>query len=302
MRKIIGAVASSIRDKFVDTFDRADSTGGLGTASDGSLWNVVRGNLGITSNKATMGTGDTANAYPASSVKMPKTDVTISMTDTGIGGGSLLWVTDSNNWWATDVYQYSYSVNNYTSNATGNYYCNQTSTNYFCNVPFYSCNRTGQTYNGYVCNGFNSNNIKNTTYCKGYTLQYTANYFCSLGCNAYGSSTNCVSGTANYTTTLTGTTYYYPTYIRILQSVANVVSTINSVYVGDTINTIVALKTLISGTTITARGYSDNSMTTQVGSDLVYNATGAAVTAEYGIVITPSGSNAVNAIGAITIE
>lgn len=301
-RRIVGAIASSIRDKFTDTFDRADSGTTLGTASDGSLWNVVRGTLGIGTNKAVLGTGQAASGYPAASVKMPKTDVTISMTDTGVGGGSLLWVTDSNNWWATDIYQYTYSVTNYNSTATNSYNCNQFSTNYFCNVPFYSCNVTGSTYNGYVCNGFNSNNIKNTTYCKGYTLQYTSNYFCSAGCNSYGTSVNCIAGTQQYTTSVAGTTYYYPTYLRILQSVANVVSTINSTYLGDNINTVIGLKTTTSGTTITTKAYSNNTLTTQVGSDLVYNATGAAVTAEYGIVITPSGSNTVNAIGAITIE
>ena len=66
--------------------------------------------------------------------------------------------------------------------------------------------------------------------------------------------------------------------------------------------TIGSLKAIISGTTITAKAFSDTTATTQVGSDLVYNATGAAVIAQYGIVITPSNYSQGSTIGSIVIE
>jgi hypothetical protein len=305
MRINLGAIASGIRNRLVDTFDRTDTTTDLGRSSDGSLWNAFRGTMKVTGNKAT--STDSPNTYPAATVKMPKADVTISMTGTGNGSGSLLWATDSGNWWATDVYQYSYSSNWYYNAATGNYNCNQQGTVNGCDLStanyFRTCNLNG--YCCAVCNAWNSNNIKNAAYCR--TYSYTGTYSCSNsptgGYNCIGpySYTVCNSGTAVYSVQFGGTYYYYPTYVRILQSVANTISTINSVYVGDNV-LVQSLKTLISGNQITVRGYSDANMTTQIGSDLVYTATGAAVTTEYGIVITPSGSGAVNTIDSITIE
>lgn len=304
MRINLGAIASGIRNKFVDTFDRSNTSTDLGTASDGSLWNALRGTLKVTSNKAS--TSDSASTYPAASVKMPKSDVTISLTGTGNGGGSLLWVTDSGNWWATDIYQYSYSEPWYYTSATGNYNCNaygnvsgcdgnMANYSYVCNFAGYCCPK---------CNAWNSNNIKNAAYCR--TYSYSATYSCSTNvsgytCISYYTYSVCNSGTAVYTTTQGGTYYYYPTYIRILQSVANTVSSVVTGYIGDSI-TLQSLKTIISGNQITVKGYSDTNTTTQVGSDLVYTATGASVTAEYGIVITPSGYSAVNTIDGVTIE
>lgn len=300
-KRILGSVAASIRDRFVDTFNRSDSASSLGTASDGSLWTALRGSLGISSNKAVLGSGQAASGYPAATVKMPKTNVTISESGVGNGSGALLWATDSNNWWATDIYQSTFSVTNYTTNFAGNYTCTAWTTNYICAAPFYCCNVAGYTTGGAICIAWNSNNIKNAAYCRTYTRNYTINYTCSTCCNSFYTAVNCSSGIAQYNTTATGTTYYYPTYIRIMQSVANVVSQITNAYLGDNL-TIQGLRTITSGNQITVRAFSDANLTTQVGSDLVYTATGATVTAEYGIILTPSDSNSVNSIDSITIE
>lgn len=302
MRKfLIGSVASSIRDRFVDTFNRSNSASSLGTASDGSLWTALRGSLGINSNKAVLGSGQSATGYPAATVRMPKTNVTISESGVGNGSGALLWATDSNNWWATDVYQSSFSVTNYSTNLSGNFVCTAYTTNFVCAAPFYCCNVSGYTVGGAVCIAWNSNNIKNAAYCRTYTRNYTINYTCGTCCNSFYTAVNCSSGVAEYTTTATGTTFYYPTYIRIMQSVANVVSQITNAYLGDNL-TIQGLRTITNGNQITVRAFSDANLTTQVGSDLVYTATGATVTAEYGIILTPSDSNSVNSIDSITIE
>lgn len=301
----LGAIASGIRNRFLDTFNRTNTSTDLGDASDGSKWRALRGTLKVTGNKAS--TTDAASGYPAASISMPKTNVTISLEGTGNGGGSLLWVTDSGNWWATDIYQFTYSEPWFFSTATNSYNCNAWSTFSFCGAPGSAnynrtCNSTG--FCCAICNAWNSNNSKNAAFCRTYTRTETFSCTSTLtgyNCAAWESGSSCSSGTQIFTTTQGGIYYYFPTYIRVIRSIANSVSSVVTSYLGDNL-TIQSLRTIVSGTQITVKGYSGANLTTQVGSDLVYNATGAAVTAEFGIVITPSGSNAVNTIDSVTIE
>jgi hypothetical protein len=305
MRINLGAIASGIRNRFLDTFNRTNTSTDLGDASDGSKWRALRGTLKVTGNKAS--TSDSASSYPAATISMPKNDVTISLEGTGNGGGSLLWVTDSGNWWATDIYQYTYSEPWYYNFATGNYNCNSYSNVSGCdaigNANYTrTCNFAGNCCA--TCVAWNSNNSKNAAFCR--TYNYSATYSCSssvsgYNCAAFFTYQVCNSGTAVYSTAQGGTYYYYPTYIRVLRSIANSVSSIVTGYLGDNV-TVQSLRTIVSGTQITVKGYTGANLTTQVGSDLVYNATGATVTPEYGIVITPSGSNAVNTIDSVTID
>ncbi len=305
MRINLGAIASSIRNRFLDTFNRTDTSTSLGDASDGSKWRALRGTLKVTGNKAS--TSDGTSTYPAASISMPKTDVTISLEGTGNGGGSLLWVTDSGNWWATDIYQFTYSEPWFFTSATNSYNCNAWSTFTFCGAQGNAnynrtCNASGTCCP--ICNAWNSNTSKNAAFCRTYSVTTTFTCTSSISgynCAAWESGASCVSGTQIWTTSQGGTYFYYPTYIRVIRSVANSVSSVVTNYLGDNL-TIRSLRTIVSGTQITVKGYSDNNLTTQVGSDLVYNATGAAVTAEFGIVITPSGSNTVNTIDSVTIE
>lgn len=306
MRINLGAIASSIRDKFIDTFNRSDTTTSLGTGSDGSLWNALRGTMKVTTNKAT--SADAASGtYPAATIVMPKKDVTISMTGTGNGSGSLLWATDSGNWWATDIYAYSYSTPWYYTQASGTYTCNVFGNAAGCDtfaIGNYNrtCNASGTCCP--ICNAWNSNNIKNAAYCR--TYNYSTTYTCTssvanYNCAGYYTYQVCNSSTQNYSTIQGGTYYYYPTYIRVIRSISNSVSAVVTSYLGENLN-IQSLKTIVSGNQITVKGYSDTNLTTQVGSDLVYTATGAAVTAEYGIVLTPSGYNGNYTVDSITIE
>jgi len=306
MRINIGAIASSIRNRFIDSFNRTDTTTSLGASSDGSLWGALRGTMKVTTNKAT--SSDAAGgSYPAATIKMPKQDVTISMTGTGNGSGSMLWATDSGNWWATDIYAYTYSAPWFYTQFSGSYTCNAFGNvsgcdtfaignyNRTCNVSGYCCP---------TCVAWNSNNIRNAAYCR--TYNYSANYSCTTAianynCAGYYTYSVCNSSTANYSTIQGGTYYYYPTYLRVIRSIGNSVSTVVQSYLGENLN-IQSLKTITNGTQITVKGYSDTNLTTQVGSDLVYTATGAAVTTEYGIVLTPSGYNGVYTVDSITIE
>jgi hypothetical protein len=305
MKKNLGAVASSIRNKFADTFNRTDTTGSLGTASDGSLWKALRGTWKVTSNKAQ--STDAANTYPAVSVVMPNKATSISIQGPVSGSGALIWVTDANNWWAVDLYQSTYSTPNYTTNYNGTF-CDGG----YNNNAYYVCNYSvanycyATNYAGPYCGAWNSNNIRNAAYCRYYYYNsYTYSYACGNTClSSYyaGPTFVCTSGpTPKYYTYQSGTSYFYPQFLRVLQSVGNVVSQIASLQVSDNA-TINGLRALISGTTVTARAYSDVNMTSQVGSDLVYNATGAAVTTEYGLLLTPAAYNQGNAVDDIVVE
>jgi hypothetical protein len=305
MAKISLSVASSVRKKFIDTFSRGNTSGDLGIAVDGSRWNPLRGTWQIGSSLAN--STDAASSYPAAVVAMPNPNVTITLGSISTGTGALLWASDSANWWGVDIWQTSYSNTNYTTNVAG-YSCNcGTTTNSTC-IGWYtaSCYNCVQSSCCPVCNSWNSNTSKNSAYCSSYsyynytTCTYTAS--CTTNCSSSYSTTSCnCAGTPYYSTTASGTSYYYPKYIRVLQSIANAVSQIVTGSLGDS-TTIGSLKAIISGTTITAKAFSDSTATTQVGSDLVYTATGAAVTPMYGIVITPSSYAQGTTIGSITIE
>jgi hypothetical protein len=55
-----------------------------------------------------------------------------------------------------------------------------------------------------------------------------------------------------------------------------------------TASTIGSILVSILGNQITAKAYSDTNLVTQIGSDLVYTATGAVVGTQFGISISPS--------------
>lgn len=93
----------------------------------------------------------------------------------------------------------------------------------------------------------------------------------------------------------------YPQYVRVIQSVASTVSTITSWLISATA-TIGSFRVKTSGTQITTQVYSDPSLVTQIGSDLVYTATGAVVTSDYGILVKPSTYSQGYTIGPVTID
>jgi hypothetical protein len=59
-------------------------------------WKVVRPGWGVSANKAG---ASNPTQYPLLSTTMSKPNVTIEITDPGIGTGAALWVTDSGNWY-----------------------------------------------------------------------------------------------------------------------------------------------------------------------------------------------------------
>jgi hypothetical protein len=123
---------------------------------------------------------------------------------------------------------------------------------------------------------------------------------CGAGGNCAGTGGSCSS----YATT-------YPRYLRLIKFTSNVATAVYT-FTLDAVTSYVQMKGLkiqISnatrgGTTatITAKAYSDTAMVTQIGSDLIYNATGVNIVANYGIVVSPSSYNENNSLGEITIS
>jgi hypothetical protein len=63
-----------------------------------------------------------------------------------------------------------------------------------------------------------------------------------------------------------------------------------------------SLRLSVSGSQVTAKAYSDTSLASQIGSDLVFTPTGVALTTSYGIIVTPSATNQGNSLDDFTIE
>jgi len=167
--------------------------------------------------------------------------------------------------------------------------------------------RSGENANNYTCTGFNCPAPNNCN-----SVGSSSN--CAPGSAYNCSSPTCKTGTCNpanvYCSTFACDTYFqscaatcYPTYIRLIKSVANVVSEVTKITVGNTTSSLVnSLKLIVSGSQITAKAYSDTSLTSQIGSDLTFTPTGVTISTQYGIIITPSVTNQGNSLDDFTIE
>jgi hypothetical protein len=137
---------------------------------------------------------------------------------------------------------------------------------------------------------------------------------CSPGTAYNCTSPTCQTGSCNPTNTYCSTyvpdTYFqscaatcYPTYVRLIKSVANMVTEVTKITVGNTTSSLVnSLKLIVSGSQITAKAYSDTSLTSQIGSDLTFTPTGVTISTSYGIIVTPSVTNQGNSLDDFTIE
>lgn len=312
MRLFLGSVISQGRKAFRDTFNRANLTGEIGRASDGSAWNIVRGTWNILSNKAKVDNTD----YPIIAQNMNVSDVQVDLYGTSQGSSAALWVTDSGNWWAVGLVQEPTDCNCTYYYNTYYYYTSSTCSAYNTGT-WNGVNCSGQTYvttcNGYVnlcsgtwnssnCNNYAYNSTNKTTRCSGSWNASSCNQYYT-GCTTYTSNLECVTWSPS--TQNSGNQYYYPCnvqatgysgpyascqtcypqYVRVIQSAANTVSIITQW----SVNTIAsALRVKTSGSQLTISAYSDSSMVTQIGSDLVYTPTGVTITPTFGLTVIPS--------------
>lgn len=339
-------VASSVRKRLLDTFSaRSNTTGSLGTATDGSRWDATSQTIQVTTGaaKATTipNTGSSGNTYPIASVSMPTNNNEIKLAGTNEGSAVAVWVQSSSDWWLVGVdaeYNtipgntgYAYSQNAYTTNYAQTAYSYLSNTAYAYNAN-YKYNSYTTSSGGNLVGPVGGGTYTTTTYSKRYlglynnfnyqstTESYTAptyyyfnavNYstYYSTGVANYSQNSSTVysttgggyysivgGGTYNTYSFTNATTYAYAQYLRISKSVAGTVSTVTSSIVS-TAQTVGSLIVSILGNQITAKAYSDTGFVSQIGSDLVHTATGATVTARYGIALSPSAYQQSDIIG-----
>lgn len=180
----------------------------------------------------------------------------------------------------------------------------------FCSYSYYSptnkktvCGVYGggtcTGYNATSCSGYNATtcNAQNTTNCTtwsggncniGYYAMecalWSAGYYCSGNYNAdtpvYGAGTYYYQA-GPYTTCQT----CYPQYIRVIQSVANSVSTLAQWTVSSVVN---SFKVKTSGSQIQVDAFSGSDFTSQIDGTLTYTPTSVNVDTKFGIMISPS--------------
>jgi hypothetical protein len=333
-RKVIGTAGSN---PFNDDFNRAD--GSINPAEDGGAWDSVRGTFQISGNKASSLT-DSDYPIAAVKSFTSNVDIDIKGT-TGIGAalwvtdsgnwwsvGAIQTSESCNCVEYYNSYTYTYSYSYIAGYNQGNCIANNNSCcGYYClyytggNCAGYTCN----AYNtsnccGYTCYGYNAGGNCKGNYCSCYNGSNCASSSCSAynpiscgqyTCSDYSSCNNCAAyntGNPIYATAYANATGYngpyyncqtcYPSYIRVFQSASNVVTTMLTQAVSAVVQ---SLKVKTVGNQITIKAYSDANQVTQIGTDIVYTATGAALEPRFGITVVPSSYGQTYAIDEVTI-
>jgi hypothetical protein len=119
----LGRFSAAVRKIFKDIFSaRSNTTGSLGTATDGSQWQAVSKVIEVQDGKAVANyvpqPGDDGSEYPIAVINMPTQNNIITLEDTDIGSGVALWVQTSADWWMVSVdsaYNTIPAATNYTS-------------------------------------------------------------------------------------------------------------------------------------------------------------------------------------------
>ena len=224
------------------------------------------------------------------------------------------------NYYNTYNYLYNYYTNyNYYNTYTSANYYNQyvgyssatgsTTTHFYTPYSFYSTSY----YTYYISNGIKSSGpFQDTSYAGPFsdaTLHFNVPATGSSGPYSGTGNTGPIAGSGYtnaignyYYTAYNATTTSYDQYVRVIKSVGSVVSTLTSWLVSSSA-TVRSFIVRTSGTQITVSPYSDVNFVSQIGSDLVYTATGAAVTTQFGISVSPSTVNQSATIGtSVTID
>jgi hypothetical protein len=255
----LGILASSLKKAISDLFNRTTS-GTLGTADSGQVWSNLRGVWFANGSKATTATA--ASSYPIASVLVNGENATTSASVTS-GTGVAFWITDTNSWWASTAKS---TQESYT------YQCNpHTRYTYSCS---WTCNLTGGGSQAQSSSGSSDTNVG-------------CGSIASSGCS--GTATGVSGSFSPYTAydTCTGYNYYY--YLSLIKSVAGTVSNV----VADTqvASMPAAIKVVTSGNTITAQAYSDDALTTPLGSAVVTTPSSPAKGLSSGIIVAPTAYN-----------
>jgi hypothetical protein len=104
----LGRFSAAVRKVFKDIFSaRSNTTGSLGTASDGSQWEAVSKVIEVQGGKAVANyvpqPGDDGSEYPIAVINLPTQNNIITLEDTDVGSGVALWVQTSADWWMVSI-------------------------------------------------------------------------------------------------------------------------------------------------------------------------------------------------------
>lgn len=315
---LIGQITSSVRKRFFDNFaGRSNTTGSLGTATDGSQWNAVNGTIQVTTGAATSTTtpsaGSAGTAYPMATVVMPTQNNSITLKNTNEGSAVALWVQSSSDWWLVSIEGTQNTVTNYASAQNYNYvfaqnitygssttwatsFTSATTRNQFAGSSTTFASATRTIGSPFAFGRFWSSTAGATFWAWSQTTNFTSSSNSFTGQTSFAGPFYTYTQGGAFYTYAAGSTTTYNEFLRIRQSVASTVSVVTSQLIS-TVSSIKSLFVSISGNQITAKAYSDNNLVTQIGSDLVYTATGATVNTTYGIAISPSAYNQSAIIG-----
>lgn len=263
-------IAAAIRKRFIDTFTRSNTSGGPGIATDGSLWSATRGTMVVSSNVLT--SSDSVSSYPMVTVDMAVQDVEVDVTASNTGQLASIWVTDANNWWGVQKFSQPEDCN--------------------CGTTFFSCN-CSTTF--FQCN------CSTTTSCVRWNCgSFTAANFCNQ-CQQFSSFTSCQ--TCSQYTCQTCSQYScqtcYPNYMRMLRMASGSVSVLTTWLLS---SLAAAFRVRTATDQVTIQAFSDTNLTSQIGSNLVYNASSPAKTSRFGISLGPSSFNQGTTISRVTIK
>jgi hypothetical protein len=319
---------SSVRKRFIDIFSsRSNTTGSLGTASDGSSWEAVSKVIEVQDGKAVANyvpqPADGGSEYPIAVVNMPTQNNIITLEDTDVGSGVAFWVQTSSDWWmvsADSSFATIPGATNYTSaqsytreSGYQNSYAIFTSPTAFSRAytfinPTYTLAYVfGTTYTRpggpslvYSRGG------RPTRYSIGFVYPYTsyqgdyARYTRSTiySANYTGSFTTAFqvvgftsvlvySSSVGYTSNTEPDSFSYSAILRISRSVSDIVSEVSSSILSTT-QTIKSIIVQVINNQITAKGFLEPIPVTQLGGDLTHTATGAILSTRYGISLSKS--------------
>lgn len=268
-----------------DTFTRTTSTS-LGTTDTGATWVATRGTWYANGSKAQ--SDGTASSYPLATVATGNTNATTSVSVVA-GTGAAFWVVDSNNWWAAIYFSnqtsYTYSCTTcsacticatctVTSSYNPPYPCDCTSggtgggsyATSTCDT--YTCSSGSSCYGSMCCDS--GGTILGSATCSHYTTTISC-YDCTTT-STVTSCTTCgtTASTCCSTGTCTGTTTNY--YLRLIKCVAGTITLSPTSDVSLTAAP-AALAVTTNGDSITVQAYSNDSLTTTLGSALTYTPT-----------------------------
>jgi hypothetical protein len=204
---ILGILASSLLKAIIDNFNRTTS-GSLGTATSGQIWNAIRGVW--FANGSAAQSNNTATDYAIAAISLGQ-NVTVNVDTTG-GCGTSFWVTDSGSWWGAFPHYSSTSSSVctgptafcYTAGCTPADSCGaiSESTTTTCTGPTVSCTDSSDTCNPGGCGTVSSSS---SVTCTGPTVSCTdsSNTCNPGGCGTVSSSSavTCTGPTVSCTDT-----------------------------------------------------------------------------------------------------